>query len=141
LNDALQEWSCAGQRWGDAGLLVLPSGELPPNPAELLSSDGMAELLGELEKRVDLVLIDAPPLLPVTDAAVVSALAGATILVVRQGGTKHEQVVRAIEALRRVDVRLSGTVLNMVPAKGHDADGYRYRYQSRPGDDAVAKCQ
>jgi capsular exopolysaccharide synthesis family protein len=132
LDDALQEWSCAGQRWGDAGLLVLPSGELPPNPAELLSSDGMAELLGELEKRVDLVLIDAPPLLPVTDAAVVSAMAAATILVVRQGGTKHEQVARAIEALRRVDVRLSGAVLNMVPAKGHDAYGYRYNYQSAP---------
>src|SRR5664280_283763 len=127
LDDALQPW-------GDAGLLVLPSGATPPNPSELLGSQGMADLLRELESRVDLVLIDAPPLLPVTDAAVLSVIASGSLLVVRHGRTGLEQVSTAIESLRRVDAHLFGVILNMAPTKGPDAYryGYGYGYDYRP---------
>ena len=127
LDDALQPW-------GDAGLLVLPSGATPPNPSELLGSQGMADLLRELESRVDLVLIDAPPLLPVTDAAVLSVIASGSLLVVRHGRTRREQVSTAIESLRRVDAHLFGVILNMAPTKGPDAYryGYGYGYDYRP---------
>src|SRR5664280_2393625 len=103
LDDALQPW-------GDAGLLVLPRGATPPNPSELLGSQGMADLLRELERRVDLVLIDAPPLLPVTDAAVLSVIASGSLLIVQHGHTKREQVRTAVEALRHVDAHLYGVV-------------------------------
>jgi capsular exopolysaccharide synthesis family protein len=127
LDDALQQW-------GDAGLLVLPSGATPPNPSELLGSQGMADLLRELESRVDLVLIDAPPLLPVTDAAVLSVIASGSLLVVRHGRTRREQVSTAIESLHRVDAHLFGVILNMAPTKGPDAYryGYGYGYDYRP---------
>jgi len=85
LPDAVQEW-------GGAGLLVLPSGQTPPNPSELLGARGMTDIVRELERRVDLVLIDAPPLLPVTDAAVLSVICSGTLLIVQHGHTKREQV-------------------------------------------------
>jgi non-specific protein-tyrosine kinase len=83
----------------------------------------------------DVVLIDAPPLLPVTDAAVVSTAADGAILVVRHGKTKREQVKRALESLAAVDARLLGAVLNMAPTKGPDAYyyGYGYRYTHHEG--------
>jgi len=119
LPDAVQEW-------GSAGLLVLPSGQTPPNPSELLGARGMTDIVRELERRVDLVLIDAPPLLPVTDAAVLSVICSGTLLIVQHGHTKREQVRTAVEALRHVDAHLYGVVLNMAPTKGPDA--YRYGY-------------
>ncbi len=112
--------------WGDetGRLHVLPSGPLPPNPSELLGSRGMGELLGKLSDRFDLVLIDAPPLLPVTDAAVLATQTDGALLVVRSGRTRREQLTRATEALRTVDARILGVVLNMVPVKGRDAASY-----------------
>ena len=126
LSDAVQEW-------GSAGLLVLPSGQTPPNPSELLGARGMTDIVRELERRVDLVLIDAPPLLPVTDAAVLSVICSGTLLIVQHGHTKREQVRTAVEALRHVDAHLYGVVLNMAPTKGPDAHRYGYgRYDYRP---------
>ena len=116
------------QPWGRNLLWVLPSGPLPPNPSEILGSHVMQELLKRLEDRADLVIIDAPPLLPVTDAAVISRHTDGAVLVVRQGSTRRDQVMRALEALENVDARLLGSVLNRVPIKGPDAEGYGYGY-------------
>ncbi|WP_131787312.1 polysaccharide biosynthesis tyrosine autokinase [Protofrankia symbiont of Coriaria ruscifolia] len=115
--------------WGDESgrLHVLPSGPLPPNPSELLGSRGMSDLLGELSSRFDFVLIDAPPLLPVTDAAVLAAQVDGTVLVVRAGRTRREQLVKAADSLRLVEARMLGTALNMIPIKGSDAAYYGYR--------------
>lgn len=124
------------QPWGDGQLLVLPSGPTPPNPSELLGSRQMQELLEHLEQRVDLVLLDAPPLLPVTDAAVLSTLASGAVVVVHSGRTKREQVQRAVELLRSVDAQVYGLVLNMVPAKS--ITGYGYGYGARYGLDGAA---
>jgi non-specific protein-tyrosine kinase len=114
---------------------VLASGPLPPNPSEILGSHQMSELLKTLEDRADVIVLDSPPLLPVTDAAVLSRHADGAVLVVRHGKTRREQVTRALEALQGVDARLLGTVLNWAPVKGPDADNYGYGpgyYSTRP---------
>jgi non-specific protein-tyrosine kinase len=114
LDDALQSWH-GGQLW------VLPSGSLPLNPSELLNSQRAADLIVELESRFDLVLVDTPPVLPVTDATVLSAAVSATALVVRNGRTRREQVRAAAAALQAVDTRVSGVILNRTPRRGSDA--------------------
>jgi capsular exopolysaccharide synthesis family protein len=141
LDEALQPWGRSGTMW------VLPSGALPPNPSEILGSHQMQELLKTLDERADVVILDAPPLLPVTDAAVLARVADGAVLVVRVGRTKREQVARAIESLTGVDARLLGTVLNRAPARGPDADAYGYGYgyastrgpRPQSGDGDVAK--
>lgn len=107
-------------------LYVLPSGFLPPNPSELLGSQQMTDLLADLRERFDTVLIDCPALLPVTDAAVVAALADGALLLARSGKTTTAQVTTAVNALRAVDARLLGCVLNMLATKGADAHYYYY---------------
>jgi capsular exopolysaccharide synthesis family protein len=128
LDDALQTW-------GRSGLAVLASGPIPPNPSELLGSGHMVALLRQLQQRFDVVIIDAPPLLPVTDAAVLSRICDGAVIVVRYGKTKREQLERTTKALSTVDARILGTVMNMAPTKGPDAYaygyGYGYGYKSR----------
>ncbi|MGI8535836.1 MAG: polysaccharide biosynthesis tyrosine autokinase [Mycobacteriales bacterium] len=114
------------QPWGTGNLRVLASGPTPPNPSELLGSEQMSELLARLENEAELVLIDAPPLLPVTDAAILATQASGAIVVVRAGSTTREQAARAVGILRGVDAHVYGAVLNMVPTRGPDA--YRYGY-------------
>jgi len=116
------------QPWGDLPLEVLTSGPLPPNPSELLQSRAMELLLGELDRRADVVLIDAPPLLPVTDGALLARMSDGAVLVVRHGKTSVDQVRQAVDNLAKVDARLLGTVLTMAPAKGPDAYTYGYGY-------------
>lgn len=115
-----------------AGLEVLTSGPIPPNPSELLSSEHMADVLKELAASYDTVIVDAPPLLPVTDATILAAETDGTLLVVRAGKTSRRQVARAVESLRSVDGRVLGALLNMAPRRGRDAEAYRYTYGYRP---------
>lgn len=110
------------QPWASSTLSVLASGPLPPNPSELLSSAQMNELLHAMQARADIVLIDAPPLLPVTDAAILSRECDGALVIVRHGKTTREQLARSLDALKSVDARVLGTVLNMAPAGG--ANGY-----------------
>ena len=122
----------ATQRWGESGLSVLASGPLPPNPSELLSSNAMRQLIKRLEARFDLILIDAPPLLPVTDAAVLSAVTSGALLIARYGTTKRDQLARSAEALLDgVGARILGCVINMTPKRGPDAYYYGYAYSYR----------
>ncbi len=128
LEDALQPW-------GDGRLTVLPSGPIPPNPSELLSSKQMRDLLSELRSRFVVVIIDAPPLLPVTDAAILATMTDGAVLVVRAGHTRREQLRQAAGALDAVGGKILGSVLNMVPARGPDAGyGYGYGYGSYESD-------
>lgn len=122
----------ATQSYGTKGLTVLASGPIPPNPSELLQSQAMSEILAQLERESDVVIIDAPPLLPVTDAAILTSLAGGALLVVRHGKTTQDQVRQSIASLANVDGRLLGTVLNMAPTKSRDAYAYGYGYASEP---------
>jgi capsular exopolysaccharide synthesis family protein len=130
------------QPWGRNSLWVLASGPLPPNPSEVLGSHQMSELLKSLEDRADVIVLDSPPLLPVTDAAVLARQADGAVLVVRHGRTRREQVTRALEALKGVDAKLLGTILNWAAVKGPDAESYGYGagyYSTRPGKDGAAK--
>lgn len=116
------------QSWGGGNLDVLPAGRIPPNPSELLGSMAMAELIGRLEQRYEFVLFDAAPLLPVTDAAVLSTHVSGVLVVVAAGRTRKAQLRGTIAALHNVDVAPSGIVLSMMPTKGPDAYGYGYGY-------------
>lgn len=119
----------ATQRWGKTDLFLLPAGQIPPNPSEILGSALMADLIRELHKQYDVVLYDAPPLLPVTDAAVLARLVGGALLVVAAGKTHAQQVDSALATLENVGAPLSGLVLTMLPTRGPDAYGYgRYGY-------------
>lgn len=100
------------QPWGMHELSVLPAGQIPPNPSELLGSDVMRNLIQDLEASFDYVLIDTPPVLPVTDAAVASTIASGVLLVVSLDQTKWREVVQALESLETVDSRLLGFVAN-----------------------------
>lgn len=101
------------QSWGDSGLCVLPSGAQAPNPSELLGSSRMADLLGELRSSYDEIILDTPPLLPVTDAVVCSGLVDGVLMVVRWGRTSRTQVAEAVGALRTVNAQILGVVLTM----------------------------
>ena len=117
------------QQWGVKNLGLLPAGATPPNPSELLGSQSMAALLRTVEKEFDAVLIDGPPLLPVTDSALLAKQVRGTLVVVAAGRTHRGQLAGALEALRSVDARVSGLVLTMLPTKGPDSYQYgRYGY-------------
>jgi capsular exopolysaccharide synthesis family protein len=118
------------QPWGNSTLSVLASGPLPPNPSELLGTAQMHELLKTMQARADIVLIDAPPLLPVTDAAVLGRECDGALMVVQHGKTTREQLTRSLGALESVGARVLGTVLNMAPAGGAHGYGYGYGYTS-----------
>jgi len=97
---------------GHPNLAVLPAGPPAPNPSELLGSSRAREAISAIAATADLVLIDCPPVLPVSDALVVSGIADATILVASAGSTTRRSIRRALELLNQVDAPLVGTVLN-----------------------------
>jgi len=97
---------------GHPNLAVLPAGPPAPNPSELLGSSRAKEAISALAVTADLVLIDCPPVLPVSDALIVSAMIDATILVASAGSTTRRSIRQALELLHQVDAPLVGTVLN-----------------------------
>ena len=99
---------------GVAGLKLLVSGPLPPNPAELLGSRRMADLIKTLREQADMVLFDAPPVIAVTDAAILASQVDGVLLVLNAGVTKRDHAKRAKVALDKVNARIVGTVLNNV---------------------------
>jgi len=117
------------QPWGKGQLFVLPAGQVPPNPSELLGSARMNHFVQEFNRMFDVVIYDTPPLLPVTDAAILAKNVGGAIIVVAAGRTHKNQLKGAISALDNVGAPISGLVLTMLPTKGPDAYGYgRYGY-------------
>ncbi|MFD9632202.1 polysaccharide biosynthesis tyrosine autokinase [Streptomyces violascens] len=104
-------------------LAVLTSGPVPPNPAELLASARMGEVLRELAESYEAVIVDTTPLLPVADTVGLAQHGQAVLLVVRAGKTPRDRVIEAADSLRMVGVRTLGTVLSMVPAP-HQAYGH-----------------
>ena len=107
-------------------LSLLASGPLPPNPSELLASRRAVDVLTSLQSEAEVVLVDSPPVLPVTDALVLSGRVDATLLVCVSGATTRKDAARSIELLSQVDAPLVGTVLNGVT--GDAAYGYAYDY-------------
>lgn len=112
------------QKWGTSDLYILPSGQVPPNPSEMLGSAAMDQVLTSLGEYFDYVLIDAPPLLLVTDAAVVGSKTRGVILAAASGKTKKQELSGAVRALETAGVALLGIVVTMLPTKGPDSYGY-----------------
>ncbi len=100
------------------GLNLLPSGALPPNPADILGSNRMASLLAHLKETVDIVIFQAPPVIVAVDASVLAAQTDGLLLVVRAGHTRRDRVEQAKELLERFRVRLLGAVLTDAPDRG-----------------------
>jgi len=126
-----------------SGLHVLASGAKPPNPTEILQSRVTSDLIGRLRPSYDMIIIDAPPLLPVADAAVLSRLADGVILLVRHGKTTRDQVEESVNRLRQVGGRLYGVVVNMVAQRAISSYYYYYeetgKYSGRSSSAAQAK--
>jgi capsular exopolysaccharide synthesis family protein len=127
LSDVLSERALIGdvlQRTPlDANLLILAAGTIPPNPSEVLGSTRMRQLLDDLARHATLI-IDAPPLLTVTDGAVLAHQADGALIVVSVGKTNYDFVERALGALDKARARALGIVLNKVPMKGVDSSPY-----------------
>lgn len=119
LNDVLQVYRPVPT------LAVLGAGRIPPNPSELLGSMAMKRLLDRLSEDA-VVLIDAPPLLPVTDAAILARSTDGALVVAGAGKTSIDELIKAVASLAKVNAPLLGAVLNRVPTSGSQAAGYGY---------------
>ena len=115
---------------GQPGLLVLPTGPVPPNPSELLSSARTEQVFKSLGAYADMVIVDSAPVLPVTDAVVLSTHADAILLVVSVGMDKRRDVVRSVETLNQINAPIAGTVLNRATETDSHAY-YRYGYEQK----------
>lgn len=133
LNDVMQPTKYEG-------LEVLASGQLPPNPSELLGSEASRSLMDQLRRRFDYVIVDGAPLLPVTDSAVLTTHTDGALIVTRHGHTKSHELERAIKNLEAIGARVLGVVLVMTPTRKGDAYSYSYNYNAdsdRPRVDLV----
>ena len=104
-------------------LWVIPSGPIPPNPAELVSSEAMQELIQGLRGQYDRILIDSPPIMAVTDSVALSRLTDGLVLVIKVGVTARDLVANSVRQLRDMNAKILGTVLNDIP---YDNDHYYY---------------
>jgi capsular exopolysaccharide synthesis family protein len=111
-----------------SNLFVLTAGSVPPNPSEVLGSARMRQLLSDLAKHAT-VIIDAPPLLPVTDGAVLAHQSDGALLVVSLGKTTYDLLEKAVNTLSKAGGRALGVVLNRAPLRGADSSTYSYEYQ------------
>lgn len=122
------------QTWGENLFDVLASGPTPPSPSDLLGSLRMNQLLKHLRGLYDVILIDAPPVLPFADALATAPACDGVILVVRHGKTRMAHVRQATEAMSTVGIPILGSVLSMTPARQHKEYGYGYRHYRRTND-------
>ena len=120
-----------------ARLDLLSTGRIPPNPAELLGSDRFQRVIAEASARYDLLLVDTPPVLAVTDAALVARVAGVLLLVLRAGQNPLREIHAAVKRFARGGARVHGAVLNDVLIRGRSgrySGNYHYEYRSAPSD-------
>jgi len=108
---------------------VITSGNLPPNPAELLGSERMSQILDDIASLEDMIIIDSPPAL-VSDAAILSAKVDGVILVLQPGKTNAASAVATLEQLKRADARVLGVVLNRIPRNRADYYGWYQHYSA-----------
>ncbi|SJM58674.1 Tyrosine-protein kinase Wzc [Corynebacterium glutamicum] len=132
LNDVLQ-------RWGRTQLYFLPAGRIPPNPSELLGSSSMTQVVDQLDEGFDYVIIDAPPILAVTDAAVIGHGKAGILVTVASGATKKPELEAAIQTLDNAGSNMLGVVVTMLPPKAAAGYGYgNYSYSDPKKIEATA---
>ncbi|WP_411721960.1 polysaccharide biosynthesis tyrosine autokinase [Mycetocola sp.] len=125
------------QPWGTDGLRVLLSGEIPPNPSELLGSSRAEEILLAIRERFDVTIIDSPPVIPVTDATILARLFGGAILIVGAKKVEMRELRKAVDRMTVVDAPILGTVLNLAPTSVMGR--YRLKYTSNPAQTIPAR--
>jgi capsular exopolysaccharide synthesis family protein len=125
LEKALREFPPVPTLW------ALPAGPQPPNPAQLLSSSAMESLLVELRKRFKFIVIDSPPVLPVTDAMILSTFVDGVVFVVESGVTLRGALTRSRKILQNVGAKVLGIVLNKVDVRHDGHYGYYGRYYNK----------
>lgn len=111
-----------------SGISFLGTGPMPPNPAEVLESQAMRDLLARARREFDIVIVDAPPMLPVADASILLTEVDGALLLVRHGSTTREQLRLALARIETVGGSLLGLVLNRTPRRATDMDSYGYGY-------------
>ncbi len=116
LEEAVEPWN---------HIHVLPAGSLPPNPSQIVNSNAMADLMVKITRSYDLVIVDSPPLLPVTDSLALSRITDGALVVVRFKVTRRQQLRSSLLALEAVKARAVGVVLNRVTQRNRDAE-YSY---------------
>lgn len=121
------ELSDAVRQFEDSQLFILPAGRIPPNPSELLGSDKMRQLIKELAEEF-MVIVDVPPLLPVTDASLLSHSVDGVILVSSVGKTRKDHLKEAADMLRKVEANILGLVINRTPLTGLSGNYYGFGY-------------
>jgi len=123
----------AVQKTNVENIWLIPSGPIPPNPAELLISDKMKGMIEELKRGYDVVMLDTPPMLAVVDGIIISSLGDSTVFIIQAGKTTRKPFLQAVENLKRAKAKVIGVLFNEVKAKG---EGYYspyyhyYRYRS-----------
>lgn len=130
VQEAIQEHS--------SGVSFLGTGPLPPNPAEVLDTSAMRNLVRQLSDAFDVVIIDAPPLLPVADSTILLTEVDGALLLVRHGETHREHLRQAVNRIEAVNGRMLGTILNCAPqtaAYGYYGYGYGYGYGTTYGNE------
>jgi non-specific protein-tyrosine kinase len=126
-------------------LSVITSGNLPPNPSELLGSDKMLEIMSQVQHQADVVVLDTPPIMAVTDAAVLSRHVDGVLLVIKPGVTKLGATRQTVEQLRRIGANILGVVFNDVELKRsrysyyYSNNGYYYYYRDYYGSDKASR--
>lgn len=123
------------------GLVVLTSGEIPPNPSELLGSQAAKKLLSEMRAQFDYVIVDSTPLLAVTDAAILAAGADGVLVMARFGQTRREQLTHAVGSLEDVGASVLGAVFTMAPTRGGASYSYSYSYYGEEGPRRTARSK
>lgn len=114
-------------------LYLLPSGTIPPNPAEMLSSKKLKEFLEKVKEEFDCIIIDSPPVMAVTDAQILSTIVDGVLIVAAPGQTEKEGIIKAKEQISKVNGKLLGVVLTKMPMKKGKGYGNYYYYYG--GDD------
>ncbi|GBD87476.1 tyrosine-protein kinase YwqD [bacterium BMS3Abin03] len=109
-------------------LQYITTGTIPPNPAEMLDSDQMRNLLSKLRDVYDLILLDSPPIIAVTDSEILSGMVDGTVLVVSAETTEIDLMERAVELIKREDTQFLGTILNNFSYKSGYGSYYKYYY-------------
>jgi capsular exopolysaccharide synthesis family protein len=124
----------ATQATDEAGLSVLTSGPIPPNPSELLGSKRFGELLVRLDKEFDVIIIDSPPVLSATDSLLISKLAEGVIVVCFTDKTTYERLQRGLKAIREINANVLGLVLNAMDMKKNNYYSHYGYYQYYAAD-------
>ncbi len=118
----------ASKHLSEPDLEILTSGPKPPDPSELLGSRRMKEFVKKASAECDMLLLDAPPVLPVTDSVVLSQLVDGIVIVLSYGKTTKEMAVQTKESLKKAGANILGAVINNIPENDHSHNGYGYYY-------------